>query len=218
MKSWYDHPSFNQTNFTRMHLNQAKFLMSCSLLTQMPADQGQEVAFVGRSNAGKSSTLNLLTQSKLAFTSKTPGRTQTINVFKVQENSRLIDLPGYGFAKVPLPVKKDWQLLLNNYLQQRLSLKGLVLITDCRHGLKSTDQQVLTWAMTCQLPVLLLLNKADKLSRQQQTTALQQVKTRTALYSPDLFQLQLFSTQSKQGFKTAYDWITSKLSTRPDQL
>jgi GTP-binding protein len=200
-----------------MHLNQAKFLMSCSLLNQMPADQGQEIAFVGRSNAGKSSTLNLLTQkNKLAFTSKTPGRTQEINVFKIDDTCRLIDLPGYGFAKVPIPVKKDWQILLNSYLQERLSLKGLVLITDCRHGLKPTDQQVLVWAVSCQLPVLLLLNKADKLSRQQQTTAFKAVRVKTSVLPPELLQLELFSTKSKQGFDIAYEWIMTKLQPKTE--
>ena len=109
----------------------------------MPEDSGIEVAFAGRSNAGKSSALNALTNQKLARTSKTPGRTQLINVFDIRENRRLIDLPGYGFAKVPIEMKKQWQRSLGEYLQERQSLKGLVVLMDIRHPLKDLDQDLI---------------------------------------------------------------------------
>ncbi len=197
-----------------MHLNQARFSMSCTSVAQMPVDLGIEIAFVGRSNAGKSSTLNLLTQQKkLAFTSKTPGRTQQINVFKLDEEHRLIDLPGYGYAEVPIAIKRDWQKLLNNYLQERQSLKGLVLIADCRHDLKPSDQDVISWAIECELPLLLLLNKADKLSHNQQQQCLQQVKPYIAPYnSCNLLTYQLFSTKSKQGLENANEWLMTQLN------
>lgn len=196
-----------------MHLNQAKFIMSCTALAQMPTDSGKEIAFVGRSNAGKSSTLNLLTQQKkLAFTSKTPGRTQQINIFNLDDEHRLMDLPGYGYAAVPKAVKNSWQHLINDYLQQRRSLQGLVLISDCRHGLKSIDKQVLEWSIECQLPLLLLLNKADKLSKNQQQQCLRNIKPDLVNYPPNLLTFQLFSTKSKQGIETANQWIIEKLS------
>ena len=195
-----------------MHLNQARFIMSCTKLAQMPADIGSEIALVGRSNAGKSSTLNLLTQQKkLAFTSKTPGRTQQINIFTLDDEHRLIDLPGYGFAAVPLAVKHTWQQLINQYLQERQSLKGLVLIADCRHGLKPIDRHVMEWAIECDLPTLLLLNKADKLSRSQQQKCLQQIKPDLAALPKDLLSYQLFSTKSKQGIETANQWVLDRL-------
>ena len=196
-----------------MHLNQARFSMSCNAVAQMPADLGIEIAFVGRSNAGKSSTLNLLTQQKkLAFTSKTPGRTQQINVFKLDEEHRLIDLPGYGYAEVPKAIKRDWQKLLNHYLQERQSLKGLVLIADCRHDLKTSDQDVISWAIECKLPLLLLLNKADKLSHNQQQQCLQQVKPYLVQYPTSLLTYQLFSTKSKQGLDNAHEWVMTQLN------
>lgn len=195
-----------------MHLNQAKFMMSCTSLPQMPQDSGYEIAFVGRSNAGKSSTLNLLTQQKkLAFTSKTPGRTQQINFFTLDDERRLVDLPGYGYAEVPLAVKHGWQHLLNEYLRKRQSLQGLVLIADCRHGLKTIDEQVLEWSMECQLPTLLLLNKADKLSRSQQQKSLNTIKPVLTCYPSELLSYQLFSTKSKLGLDTASCWTMEHL-------
>lgn len=156
----------------------AKFLKSASLVTQLPEDSGYEVAFAGRSNAGKSSALNTLTNIKnLARTSKTPGRTQLINVFTLgdDETKRLIDLPGYGYAKVSRKTKNDWQKNLAHYLEVRQSLKGLVLLMDIRHPLKDVDCFMIDWALRGNLPVHILLTKADKLSFSQAKAKLLQV-------------------------------------------
>lgn len=146
------------------HYSHAKFLTSAPDIRHLATDTGIEVAFAGRSNAGKSSALNRITRQKnLARTSKTPGRTQLINVFELEEGKRLVDLPGYGFAKVPLAMKQKWQKALSEYLQKRQSLKGLVVLMDIRHPFKDLDQDLIQWAVDAQLPVLALLTKADKL-------------------------------------------------------
>lgn len=148
-------------------LNYAKthFILSAPDISHLPNDSGVEVAFAGRSNAGKSSALNTLTNQKtLARTSKTPGRTQLINLFEVEENCRLVDLPGYGYAQVPEAIKRKWQKSLGEYLQKRESLKGLVILMDIRHPLKDLDQQMIDWAVSVEIPVMLLLTKADKLA------------------------------------------------------
>ncbi len=143
----------------------ATFLLSAAKLIQLPPDEGIEIAFVGRSNAGKSSVLNQLTKNKkLARVSKTPGRTQHINVFVLDATRRLIDLPGYGFAQVPEEMKIAWQKTLDKYLQQREALKGLVLVMDIRHPLMPVDKQLLAWAEAAEIPVHVLLNKADKVA------------------------------------------------------
>jgi len=150
---------------SNLDYKKATFLLSVAQLTQLPPDEGFEVAFIGRSNAGKSSVLNRLTQNlKLARVSKTPGRTQHINVFVLDAQRRLMDLPGYGYAKVPPKVKAHWQKTLDTYLQVRECLQGLVLVMDIRHPLSPLDQHLLTWATACNLRVHILLNKADKLS------------------------------------------------------
>lgn len=142
----------------------ATFLLSVANLTQLPPDEGIEVAIVGRSNSGKSSVLNQLTQNKsLARVSKTPGRTQHINLFGLDEKRRLADLPGYGYAKVPPSVKAHWEKTLDTYLRTRECLKGLILVMDIRHPLKEFDQQLLAWGSASNLPVHILLNKSDKL-------------------------------------------------------
>ncbi|AWL10527.1 putative GTP-binding protein EngB [Saliniradius amylolyticus] len=144
--------------------SQAHFVLSAPDIRHLGRDAGTEIAFAGRSNAGKSSALNRLTRQKnLARTSKTPGRTQLINVFELDEQRRLIDLPGYGFAKVPEQVKLKWQRSLTEYLNYRESLKGIVVLMDIRHPFKDLDQQVIQWAVDSEIPVLALLTKADKL-------------------------------------------------------
>lgn len=144
----------------------AHFTQSAPSLKHCPPDQGKEVAFAGRSNAGKSSALNALTGNrKLARTSKTPGRTQLINFFELSDSKRLVDLPGYGFAKVPKEIKETWDRNLAQYLQERQSLRGLVLLTDIRHPLQPYDWQMLKWAALANMPIHLLLTKADKLKR-----------------------------------------------------
>ncbi len=153
-----------------------KFLMSAPDKSFLPSDDGCEIAFVGRSNAGKSSALNALTEQKqLARTSKTPGRTQMINLFELEKDKRLVDLPGYGYAKVPLEIKKKWQRSLNEYLETRKSLKGLVVVMDIRHPMSSLDRQIVSWAIACQLPTLLLLTKADKLNQGPRSKAVKEV-------------------------------------------
>ena len=148
----------------KISFNQAEFMMSAPDLRRCPDDSGLEIAFAGRSNAGKSSSLNRLTeQPKLARTSKTPGRTQLINFFSVGEEKRLVDLPGYGFAKVPLEVKKTWERNLTEYLHQRHSLVGCLLLMDIRHPLQEFDQNFIGWSVNRGLPLHILLTKADKL-------------------------------------------------------
>ena len=160
-------------------LNYAKthFILSAPDITHLPIDTGVEIAFAGRSNAGKSSALNTLTNQKaLARTSKTPGRTQLINLFEVEENCRLVDLPGYGYAQVPEAIKRKWQKSLGEYLQKRESLKGLVVLMDIRHPLKDLDQQMIEWAVSVNIPVMLLLTKADKLASGAQKKQVNMVK------------------------------------------
>ncbi|USD65211.1 ribosome biogenesis GTP-binding protein YihA/YsxC [Vibrio sp. SCSIO 43136] len=148
----------------KIHYQNTHFITSAPDIRHMPEDVGIEVAFAGRSNAGKSSALNRLTNQKsLAKTSKTPGRTQLINLFKVRDYCHIVDLPGYGFAQVPLEMKKKWQKSLGEYLQKRESLRGLVVLMDIRHPMKDLDQQLIFWAVESGIPVQVLLTKADKL-------------------------------------------------------
>ncbi|MGQ9658997.1 MAG: ribosome biogenesis GTP-binding protein YihA/YsxC [Thermochromatium sp.] len=144
----------------------ARFLTAATQLHQAPDDCGREVAFAGRSNAGKSSAINAIChQNALARTSKTPGRTQQLIFFSLDETRRLVDLPGYGYAKVPEHVKRDWQRHLTHYLEHRRSLVGLVIVMDIRHPLTDYDRQLLDWGRNAGLSILLLLTKADKLKR-----------------------------------------------------
>ncbi|MGO3423286.1 MAG: ribosome biogenesis GTP-binding protein YihA/YsxC, partial [Pseudoalteromonas distincta] len=153
-----------------------------------PADTGIEVAFAGRSNAGKSSALNALTDQKLARTSKTPGRTQLINTFDLADvdDMRLIDLPGYGFAKVPIEMKKKWQKSLGEYLQKRQSLKGIVILMDIRHPLKDLDRDLINWAIGSEIPVLALLTKADKLKQGPRKSQVLQVRRELSTLDGDI--------------------------------
>jgi GTP-binding protein len=182
---------------------QVSFLTSANKLNQLPPDEGLEVAFAGRSNAGKSSALNTLTDHRgLARTSKTPGRTQLINFFVLDEQRRLVDLPGYGYAKVPEAVKRHWQQVLADYLRVRRCLRGLVLLMDIRHPLKDFDRQMLDWCNTQQMPVHILLTKADKLKRGPAGSTLQQVRNSLKADYP-LVTVQLFSSLDKQGVDQA---------------
>lgn len=179
----------------------AVFLKSAPSLKHCPDDTGAEVAFVGRSNAGKSSSLNALThQTGLAKVSKTPGRTQLINFFTLDETRRLVDLPGYGFAKVPIPLKEEWGKSMGVYLEKRQSLKGLVLLMDIRHPFKILDTQLLEWAVQVGRPVHVLLTKADKLPFGQQKNTLLAVQKQLATMGGDL-SVQLFSSLKKQGLE-----------------
>ena len=154
---------------SRIDFRKTEFLISAPdiahLNEYLPGDVGVEIAFAGRSNAGKSSALNLLTEQKIARTSKTPGRTQLINVFRLDKHRRLVDLPGYGFAQVPLALKLKWQDALGEYLLKRDCLSGVVVLMDIRHPLKDLDMQMIEWAVQSHIPVLALLTKADKLGQ-----------------------------------------------------
>jgi GTP-binding protein len=190
----------------------AEFLTSASKLSQCPPDSGWEVAFAGRSNAGKSSAINSLTgNKKLAKTSKTPGRTQLINFFTLTQSQRLVDLPGYGFAKVPLAVKREWTKQLENYLQKRESLRGLILLMDVRHPLQPFDQQMLNWALEAAMPVHILLTKADKLKRGPATSTLLKVRDELKSHG-DLVSVQLFSALKHSGHQDLIEvlnaWLT----------
>lgn len=178
---------------------QTRFLTSAPDIRALPDDSGIEVAFAGRSNAGKSSALNTLTrQNSLARTSKTPGRTQLINTFHLADNKRLIDLPGYGFAKVPLEVKEKWQKSLSEYLIKRKSLKGIVVLMDIRHPLKDLDQQLVHWAVQSGLSVLILLTKADKLSPGPRKKTLLEVRDASMAFMGDVT-VEAFSSLNKFG-------------------
>jgi GTP-binding protein len=179
------------------------FLLSVGNLSQLPEDSGAEIAFAGRSNAGKSSAINAITGVKgLAKTSKTPGRTQLLNFFIIDEEHRLVDLPGYGYAKVPEATKVRWQKLLERYLVTRQSLRCLILVMDIRHPLKEFDQHMLMWAAQQQLPVHILLTKADKLSRGAAHRTLQQIKSVLPEYHITT-SIQLFSAQDGTGVMEA---------------
>lgn len=189
----------------------AQFQVSAAKLSQCPEDVGIEVAFAGRSNAGKSSALNTITDQKsLARTSKTPGRTQLINLFSLDEHRRLVDLPGYGYAKVAESVKVSWQSALGEYIEKRQALKGLILLMDIRHPLKSLDEMILHYAIEREIPVHILLTKSDKLKQQAKIQTVRQVKQRYELAS-HLVSVQAFSSLKKQGVEECHkvleDWF-----------
>ncbi|TQV89135.1 ribosome biogenesis GTP-binding protein YihA/YsxC [Aliikangiella coralliicola] len=179
----------------------ARYLMGAAKLSQLPPDQGVEVALAGRSNAGKSTALNAITDQKnLAKTSKTPGRTQLINLFRLDDDSRITDLPGYGFAKVSKDIKEQWQTTLSTYLQERLCLQALVVFMDIRHPLKETDKQMIQWAVSADLPVHVVLSKADKLKSGARKTALLSVNKHLARISEKITS-QIFSATHKIGLE-----------------
>jgi GTP-binding protein len=178
----------------------AVFLKSSAKVEQLPKDTGFEVAFAGRSNAGKSSAINCLTGIRqLARTSKTPGRTRLMNCFTLSdEDHRLIDLPGYGYAKVSRAMQREWQEHLAHYFSVRQSLRGLVVLMDIRHPLTPLDESMVDWALKRELPVHVLLTKADKLGRNQAQNTLFHVKKQYAAHA-DLFTAQVFSSLKRQG-------------------
>ncbi|PWC17600.1 YihA family ribosome biogenesis GTP-binding protein [Brenneria roseae subsp. roseae] len=191
------------------------FVISAPDIRHLATDSGIEVAFAGRSNAGKSSALNTLTNQKnLARTSKTPGRTQLINLFEVVAGVRLVDLPGYGYADVPEAMKLKWQRSLGEYLQKRNSLKGLVILMDIRHPLKDLDQQMLLWAVDAQLPVLVLLTKADKLASGARKAQLDMVREAVLPFMGDI-QVEAFSSLKKLGVEKLRQKLDSWFSSLP---
>lgn len=178
---------------------QAAYLISAPKLELCPADSVAEVAFIGRSNAGKSSAINALTsQNKLARTSKTPGRTQLLNYFTLIPGRYLVDVPGFGYAKVSSELKQQWQKQLVRYLEKREALKGLVMLMDIRHPFMETDDTMIDWCVQSEIPLHILLTKADKLSFGPAKTALLQVKKQLAPHG-DLISVQLFSSLKNQG-------------------
>ncbi len=185
-------------------LERARYLLSAHNARQLPEDVGAEVAFAGRSNAGKSSALNALTrQNALARVSKTPGRTQQLVFFQVTPEAHLVDLPGYGYAKVPQDLQAHWQAFIDSYFRTREALKGLVVVMDIRHPLKDYDRQMLAYAVQRGLPAHALLTKADKLGRGQQAQTLQKVRKELAAAFGDSVSVQAFSGESKQGVDEA---------------
>lgn len=181
----------------------AVFELSVAEPRGLPDARGPEIAFAGRSNAGKSSALNTLAgHNRLAFVSKTPGRTQLINFFRLKGGAYLVDLPGYGYAEVPETVRRQWQGLLEDYLKRRASLVGLALIMDARHPLTALDRQMLDWFQVTGKPVHVLLTKADKLTRQESARVLRNVKEALSEWGT-LATVQLFSSLKKQGTEEA---------------
>jgi len=184
------------------YFQRANFTLSASKLAECPADSGCEIAFAGRSNAGKSSAINKLTsQKKLARTSKTPGRTQLINFFELDSSKRLVDLPGYGYAKVSQSKKLQWQKHLLHYLEERRSLSALILVMDVRHPLQAFDTMMLDWAKRYEMPCHILLTKSDKMSKNEAKKTFFEVEktTKELTYCT----LQLFSSHNGAGLDHA---------------
>lgn len=196
----------------KIPLTQARFLKSAASSNDFPTDNGAEVAFCGRSNAGKSSAINALCRQKnLARTSKTPGRTQLINFFKLDGDSRLVDLPGYGYAKAPTKVQQQWQSLMETYLIHRHALCGLILLMDIRHPLTEIDWTMIRWSEHYQLPLYILLTKVDKVNRNNM------VKTLTKVTSDLEHQgfnpgIQVFSAIKQVGIAQAQEKTSALLS------
>jgi GTP-binding protein len=203
----------------KINFEVAAFLTSAPNISHMhmPADVGYEIAFAGRSNAGKSSALNTITrQNNLARTSKTPGRTQLINIFELDPQRRLIDLPGYGFAKVPLDMKLKWQKSLSEYLQSRQCLRGLVIMMDIRHPLKDLDVNMIRWAVESDLPILGLLTKCDKLKSGARKAAVLKARKDCEVYGGDIT-IQAFSSLKVIGKAEAVS-VMSKWMQPDDEL
>jgi len=190
---------------------EAQFLVSAWQPHQFPADEGREVAFVGRSNAGKSGALNAITGRRdLARTSKTPGRTQLINFFELKTGQRLADLPGYGYAKVPAEMQRHWRELLSSYVGSRGSLAGLIIVIDSRRGLTDFDRQMLEWVEERSITTHLLLTKADKLNRSESSKTLREVQAQSAGAAT----AQLFSAVTKAGVDEARGWVLGTLAAK----
>ena len=199
-----------ETTSDTKDLHLAKFLCSTHEVHQWPQDEGSEVAFAGRSNVGKSSAINAITnQVRLARTSKTPGRTQQIVFFGIDEQRRLVDLPGYGYAKVPREMQRHWENTVRRYFEDRTSLRGLILLVDIRRGPTTLDSQLLDWCTYNKLSVHMLLTKSDKLSRSAANHAL--LKTRRELRT-EFVTVQLFSVLRKLGIEEARKQVLVLLS------
>lgn len=191
----------------------AVFLTTVANLRDLPQDSVREVAFAGRSNAGKSSAINTLAgRVRLAFVSKTPGRTQHLNYFTLDEGKYFVDLPGYGYAKAPEAIRSQWEGLIGPYLSKRDQLAGLVVIMDIRRPMTDLDLRLIDWFRPTGRPIHILLSKSDKLSRQDQTKALRSVKAEVATWGDaDLYSVQLFSSLKKAGVEEAERVLASWL-------
>lgn len=203
-------------------LHQAQFLVTVNHLADLPVADIPEVAFAGRSNAGKSTAINILCQqNRLAFASKTPGRTQHINFFGVLTKDKvnlanLVDLPGYGFAQVDLNTKSHWNQLLSTYLQTRRQLKGLILIMDSRRGMTDLDLQMIQWFLPTGKPIHVLLTKCDKLNQSEGKMAIKKLREALAeLASASSCSAQLFSSTKRVGIKEADELVAHWLGIEP---
>jgi len=195
----------------------ATFVLSVHELDELPPPGAPEVAFAGRSNAGKSSAINALAHhNRLAFVSKTPGRTQLVNFFRLSDGALLVDLPGYGYARVPDAVQRHWRELVSVYLQTRETLRGLALVMDVRHPLTPLDETMLSWFRPTAKPVHVLLTKADKLSRGPAEAALRRVRARLAELAPN-FTAQLFSAPKRTGVEEAEEVLGAWLHEAREQ-
>ncbi|NII11402.1 ribosome biogenesis GTP-binding protein YihA/YsxC [Oleiagrimonas sp. C23AA] len=196
-------------------LQRAEFVLAAHRIHQLPDDVGAEVAFAGRSNAGKSSALNTLTgRNGLARTSKTPGRTQLMVAFELDESTRLIDLPGYGYAKVPEAMREHWRHEIDAYLHRRRSLRGVVLLADIRHELKEFDRTMLTFCHEIGLPCHLLLTKSDKLSRGAVAKSVEAVR-KLARQQGWSATMQAFSSHDGTGVESARETVLGLLAGEP---
>ena len=204
-------------------LQNAVFNISVNHFDELPIDKGIEIAFAGRSNAGKSSAINSLSkQNRLAYVSKQPGRTQLINFFSIDEHVSLVDLPGYGFARVPVAIKDHWIKTLPRYLQERNSLAGLIIVMDIRRPLTKLDIQMFDWFAPRQKPIHILLTKSDKLSKDKSLRTLSNVKEIIQEKWIDIYQtkctVQLFSSLKKQGIEEANEIIQGWLNLNKDYI
>ncbi len=193
--------------------HQAKFINSSPKLSSAPTDSGLEIAFAGRSNAGKSSAINTITQqNSLARISKTPGRTQHLIFFEIDEHRKFVDLPGYGYAKVPLKIKQEWHKMMETYLNQRKALCGIILVMDIRHPMTEFDQQMISWCDYAKLPLHILLTKSDKLKFGAAKNSLLAVQKQLEQFQRPVT-LQLFSSLKKSGIDDVHsvldNWFDS---------
>ena len=201
----------------------AVFLTTVANLRDLPQDSLREIAFAGRSNAGKSSAINTLAgRVRLAYVSKTPGRTQHLNYFTLEEGKYFVDLPGYGFAKAPEAIRSQWEGLIGPYLSKREQLVGLVVIMDSRRPFTDLDIRLIDWFRPTGRPIHILLSKAVKLSRQEQTKILRSVKAEVATWGDaDLYSVQLFSSLKKTGVEEAEQvlagWLDIELKTKENK-
>ena len=201
----------------------AVFLTTVANLRDLPRDSVREVAFAGRSNAGKSSAINTLAgRVRLAYVSKTPGRTQHLNYFRLDEGKYLVDLPGYGYAKAPVAIRSQWEGLIGPYLSKREQLVGLVVIMDSRRPFTDLDIRLIDWFRPTGRPIHILLSKADKLSRQEQTKVLRSVQAEIATWGDAaLYSVQLFSSLKKTGVEDAErvlaGWLDIEMKARENK-